>query len=292
MRSFAKAVSFSGLLAVTFAWSGMALAECVAVPSPGRTAKSLLSAENAGALLLGPIVGEANRPSGWTSVRDLDRHCYRMPEDWRYRELKFAVNNHLADPPKEKEARFDLGLQIIKIRLRQNEPVKDDEEITAYRSDKYSWYRNGRPSASYSGSPRSLDLSLSDWNDAHAPGNVIEQNDRKLGGRFHASPSQQGRNTFQERRWWRLNERLAKDYQLRLEYRLLSALPAAGMLAGGIPFQVRARGADAIIIRYKSTNADIDNDVTLCFSACEAIEKLDLRGANRDLLAVLFPWRR
>jgi hypothetical protein len=291
MRGVAKAVLLGGLFMTSFAWGETAQAKCMPLPS-SRAGKALLSEDNSGALILGPIITDGRLPLTWKTMRHLDGHCYAMPEDWRYRQLKFAVNNYLPEPAEqnEPEYRFDLDLQIIKIAARPSGEPKEAEKITAYRSEKSPWYRNGEQSQRYAGRMKTLNMSVEEWNGAHDPLNVIEQNDRKLNGRFHASPSPQGRNTFEERRWWQLNEKLTDKYTLHLENRLLSAQPAAGNMAGGIPFQVNERGYDAIIIRYSSANADIDNVVTLCFADCDAIAKLRLEASPRHVFASLFRW--
>jgi hypothetical protein len=287
----AKAVLFGGLFMTAVTWVEAAQAKCRSLPS-SQAGKALLSEDNGGVLILGPIVTDGKLPLTWKSMRHLDGHCYAMPEDWRYRQLKFAVNNYLAEPAEQSEPRyrFDLDLQIIKITARPSGEPKEADKITAYRSEKSPWYRNGVPSQRYAGRTKTLDMSVEEWNGAHDPLNVIEQNDRKLGGRFHASPTAQGRNTFEARRWWQLNEKLTDNYTLHLENRLLSAQSATGDIAGGIPFQVNERGYDAIIIRYSSVNADIDNVVTLCFANCDAIAKLKLEASPRHVFASLFRW--
>jgi hypothetical protein len=293
MRGIAKAIFLGGLFTTAVVWSGAAQAQCTPLPraEPGN---GLLSQDYSGDLILGPIVSQGKRPLTWKTMHHLDGRCYLMPENLRYGELKFAINNHLDEQIDEKDAgsRFDLGVQIIKVSVHTRGEPKETEEITAQRSLGYSWYRNGRAFERYAPKTKTLELAVSAWNDAHDPGNVIEQNDRILEGPFHASPSPRARSTFQERRWWRVNEKLPNDYKLRVENRLLSALPASGDLAGGIPFQTNARGYDALIIRYASANVDIEDVVTLCFANCDAIEKIKLRSSDREVLAILFPWIR
>ncbi len=292
MTKVTRISSLSGLLLIALGWSGAAQATCTPLPAE-QPMRTLLSKSQGGALLLDPGTGDPDRPSSWTAARRLGERCYLMPKAWREQKLQLAVNNHLRgeDANRDDGFRFDVGIQIVKISRRPDGEDRE-EQITAYRS-KSEWYRNGRVAKNYYFyKVKRLDLRLSEWNDAHDPGNVINQNDRRLGGPFHASPNPAGRNTFDERRWWRLNEDLLKDYVILLENRLLSTQPAAGQTASGVPFQLELHDYDAVIIRYASANVGIDGVVTLCFSACDRIEKLKLEGVDRDVLAWLFSRRR
>ena len=260
----------------------MAQAKCFPLPEP-QSVDKLFSSENAGTLILAPQDVASGKPDRWQMAYEISFGCYIVPLPRKGR-VFLAINNFVPDYEETGGgiARFDLGIQFLKLTAKLPDQAAD-QIILVSRSEKNPWYRRGAQSSPYSRKARTLDFGLSGWNGAHDSLNVIEQNDRQLEGRFHASADPSGANTFTDRRWWQLDEGFLDSYHIQLENRLISSLPATGEKAGGAPINVIANDFDAIVVKYASANVDIQGQVILCFSDCDTIEKIKISVVRRNL---------
>jgi hypothetical protein len=279
-------------------WAGCAwclallMSDCAeAQPNCGRLERPeskevVFSSERGGSLILAPKGTRARSPDKWQGGHELAADCYDLGTRWKGARAVLAVNNHVDDSITADGHALDVGVQILKLRFRRNggEP---QATVQAFRSEKRPWFRGAKEAKKYGG-PKDLGLSIKGWSDAHDSLNVLQQTDRSTRGQFHAAPSASGRSTYDNKEWWRVNDKIVGDFDVVLENRLFSFLPASGELAGGVPFEVSIRDADIIVVRFKSTGSAIDGMVTLCLDRCDLARSVSVQSMAKGIFAQFF----
>lgn len=245
--------------------------QCPLAEQAYQTGSLALTSTNAGALLL---LGDPSPQGNLINVRNsravslfLDG-CWSLDRKMRRGLIWFAINNN--SPGDDTGVKY-LALQILKIGKRQPEEPSA-VVVTANCAEVRPWFR-GTIATKYGSDAKTVANDMATWNAAHGEYTQVEQNDRVLQGRWHASLVQKGESTWAKKSWWKVNIPLHDEYQVLLENRLMS-FELATDVASGIFFPVTPGKYDLFIIRYKSQTMAINHVVRFCFDLCDVINHI------------------
>lgn len=262
-----------GFFGLVISVADVAAQTCADPPSPGVKGEVLLLPRHRGALLL---VGEPSFNDGELNARDSTNvagfysGCYVLDRSRRQDLIWFAVNNHIGRTVGNAVETHYLGVQVFLLKRRGQQSASS---VQAYRSPRRQWYRQSSPIPNYAAN-NSPGMDIAAWNNAHHPGNVVQNADTALKGQWHGSPIPNGPYSWNERAWWRVNPDILNSFEVRLHNSLFSFDGATGGIASGIPFYVEPGQSDGMIVRYYSSSPEMPSgEVHFCFvkEALEAI---------------------